>query len=257
MSYEEERFYLNSFAKVCPIRFEILEHRREDVPDFLVLVDKKIVGIEMTEYILPRSKRSLVFRENIIESAEKRYQELSANSTHSLTGSVYVNMRHDIDVVMKKERLKPVEIAARFARFVFEFKGQGETEDSYLHHLLLKEYGLEKVFYQIVVHHEPNLPLLIWHKTSHAYRSADLCHASTLQALKKSVMPKKEGKLSEYLKYCEECWLLIVGGGGADSPVRIGKEDVSETEKLSQRVFNDSLFEKIFFFDTRWIVNLK
>jgi hypothetical protein len=262
MTTEEEDFYFKLFAKTFSIPFEKWDRpprgQEDGQPDFFIHLGEKKVGIEMTQYVIPKIRRDIEFRNKIIDLAERKHNEMYATSAQALTGWIYVYMRRDIDEQMKKECLKQEDIAERLAQFVSKLEGGSKTKGPFQHYEDLQNHGLDDFFHEVTVHAEPTFSRLIWQNHNHAFRSADLSDGNVILNFKDYVDKNKETKAINYLKYCDECWLLVIGSvGGNYSPIRISKEDIPKTENKYQRVFDNSLFRRILFFDSRWVVNLK
>ncbi len=251
----EERFYFEQFKSLY--NKTLIEEKEDGTdpdpkPDFRIRLPstpKKIIGIELREFQFQEVRKNIEDRDKIIQLSEKFY--LGEKGVQYLRGLVMIDFNSRIDKAIKKKKIKNV-IASRIASCIQnEFSNHSQKEFSYSE---LRKYELEQFIDVMYMHGYPTHPDLFWSCLHEAFRSRSLLVPHIIEGMKE-VAADKEKNLSEYLKRCSECWLLIYGSPHY-SHVNL-REEVEETEQYYHTLFMESSFSKIFFFNSQKIVKLK
>jgi hypothetical protein len=195
-----EREYLNSFRFLCPdFPDGELEEDRE-APDFVVIANKKRIGIEVariykTDGSDKKSLQAIEATKEAITIAAKCYAESWRLSP------AYVALFFNLREPANKRSVE--NIALNVARVVREnMPPEGKSIE--VDYARGRRQG------------QPREVDLIWISRSYPYEhhewdwpEAGFVKSDAIQLFEERIR-EKSAKLSDYLRECDECWLLIV-----------------------------------------------
>lgn len=185
--------YFKSFQYFEPeIQSDSFTHGETQIPDFLVPVSDHVVGVEVTQLFKPNGRRDIEStKELILEEACRKAQEQELPPAHVM---LFFNLREPLDGVARSR------IADAVVRVVAEQMPVDSESIS-----LESVQGQPRVVDLIIINRIYNREIGLW-------RWID--EVSTVErdvaSLVKDAIAKKANKLSNYLNFCSECWLLIV-----------------------------------------------
>jgi hypothetical protein len=198
-----ERQLLEAFFAISGIAGQIEEER--EAPDFVVRVDDKQIGVELTEVFVPTSDNELPPKAKesralkIMDDARLHYEARGGKPLHVAVGfSPYT----DFNVL---NRALTAKVVAEFllAQDISEDRPQSWRPT--LHGPLPREINFIHAFG-------------VSNKAaSHWYSPQAGWIVPLTEAILQACVETKSGKLSKYQSVAMECWLVLVVAGGAPS----------------------------------------
>ena len=202
-------------------------------PDFLIKHDSGVLGIEHTQLFKitkhPNAPQALEsFRKQIVEAA-KKYCEKDIPP-------LFIEVWFDFNQVVPKNRKQEIkEISESLADFVKKWHQQNPSE-SFAHFRYPPE--IPSIF-QICITHAWNgkagLPYHLW-----TVEGPAVVHDFTIEKVQ-SCVNEKNARYEEYLKRCDECWLLIAVDRFRNS------QSFEVPDRINHRF--ESKFERVFYMD--------
>jgi hypothetical protein len=183
--------YFKSFQHLEPdIQSDNFNHGEKQIPDFLVSVNDRVVGVEVTQLFKPEGRRSVEsMQERILEEACRMAQEQKLPPAHV---TLFFNLFGTRDPTVHQIAKAVVSVVTK------HMPADGESVS------LERALGQPQVVDMININRVHRREIGRWEQIEFATVGRDV--ASLVDA----AIAKKANKLSSYLKFCSECWLLIV-----------------------------------------------
>jgi len=244
-----EKLHFEYFKECCKKLPSCIHIEHSDKPDFLCTHSGGVLGIEHRRLFKeararhPNAPQALEsFRQQIVESAQKRCEK----DIPPLFVQVWFNFRQ----VKPKNKKKEIErISSALAEFV---KKWHEENPSKFYESFKSPSDILPVFRMFITHAwngKTGLPYHLW-----VVEDTAVVQNLTTEKIQ-SRINEKNHRYEEYLKKCDECWLLVV--------VDVFKD--SQSFEISDKILNhkfESKFERVFYMDAShrkdlWELNIK
>jgi len=223
----EEMQVLEVFLSVNPIEGQIIKKTINQKPDVLIKTENNIIGIEITE---------IKNKEPKIEGRHRDIaKSIEAKLCLNFDGVVDINIIFPTIEISKKEK----DMVENNIIALIEYTLNEDKEDKNYYHLELNRG------------HSNIISIFIFRYTQS--KSNNCCarvHVHCVeagwqnkipQALVQSIIDIKNSKYSDYIKICNECWLLIYANP-------INKESHFDFKTIKVNRYN-SLFKRTFVMD--------
>jgi len=183
--------YFKSFQYFEPeIQSDSFKHGENQIPDFLVSVNDRVVGVEVTQLFKPEGRRDVEsMQERILEEACRMAQEQKLPPAHV---TLFFNLSGTRDPSACQIADAVVNVVAK------HMPADGESVS------LESVQGQPRVVDMININraYSHEIGRWAWIEVSTVGRDA--------ASLVKEVIAKKAEKFSSYRNSCSKCWLLIV-----------------------------------------------
>lgn len=221
-----ERYVCGIFLSALNIKGELFNNDIDKVPDVLIKFDGRIIGIEITEL------------KNMEPKIEGRQRELAKSIQSKLflnfDGSISINIVFPKIKISKidKKRIEAILIS----KIEETIKSDNMIKNDYF---LNVDIGLGiDVFIHIMKYIKEITESLA---KVHVHCVEAGCQNKNPESLIQNTIESKNLKYKEYIKYCDECWLLIFS-----NPINTeGHFDFSSIKKTNY----NSLFKRTFILD--------
>lgn len=222
-----ERYELEKFISNEDLKLRVYSIKNSETPDFIVNIDKRHISIEHTRLINPNLKEVERYREKIIKSAQKKFNEKYSVDLYVL-------------ITFKNVKLEGGRIAEK-----------NYTEEVF--NLIEKIYLNNKEF-EFSIHSKNNKYSATKHIESFSvYNTRKMNHWQHFGAWKvdwiekdwlKSIISKKETNIKNYPEKFEENWLLLVSNFGTKaSSNRTDFMDFSDIKSDFDKIFIHNFIE--------------
>lgn len=222
---QREKYLFNIFQEQYQT-FDDFKHA--DVPDFLVFNDSETLGIEFTEVYkqsirngkTPREDEAI--KERILNNAKRMCIKKN-------TPPLHVGVSFTKSIVKKREKVVTEELFKIVKNNCPAEHGTVTVDNNF-------DGDMPNEFYSIIISNITGAKRHFWDSVEASF--VDTNFSDQLQ----NRIDRKTERLSEYLKKCDRCWLVIVALGNNGSSFY---EYSMEMEKSSY----ESPFEKVFFME--------
>lgn len=226
-----ERKLLDEVRQIYPA-FPVGEIADNESPDFLIRKNTKIIGVELVDYIRGENKGESIERRNeVLWQKIANVAKKSFESKHNIPLMIHFhwNQRHFLrkseishlskDVVLLVENHIPAQLFEKIRIGADEIKGT----------------LLENVIPFITITRVRNEKQSLW-----GFISSGGIEVQTIEI--QHLIDKKSDKAQEYLRQCDEIWLIIVADGQYIS------SNIDLPEATTSNVYI-SLFEQVLIYD--------
>jgi hypothetical protein len=198
-----ERQLLDAFIQCSRIDAVITEER--EAPDFIVQIDGRRVGVELTELFVeddgnvvrPKARESLAAK--VVAEARRLYESRGGSPLH-----VSVGFLPNIDF----RKLERAATALTLAEFLL---GQDIPPNGHRSWGFNRNSPLPSVVHFVSAFSVPNLECAHWYAPQAGWI------APLTEAILQSSIETKAAKLASYRAVTSEIWLVLVAAGGAPS----------------------------------------
>jgi hypothetical protein len=203
-------------------------------PDFLVSGESHITGIEIVRYLRGQGKghggsadhRNESLRQQIADEAKQQFKS-------SRYDPLMVYFLWHSDRSLRKADVP--DLAASAANLVDQYAPQALFDSIRIAGTQLMETDLQVFLSSISVTRVRNKQQALW-------SSVDTGFVSVLASELQELIASKNAKVPDYLRTCDEVWLLIVAYGDRISSTAELQEDIQQANFRSQ-------FHRILFYD--------
>ncbi|CAA9287246.1 MAG: hypothetical protein AVDCRST_MAG93-3627 [uncultured Chloroflexia bacterium] len=231
-----ERYFVERFKAGFP-GFPDGDMKSSEEPDFLIQSPTQTIGIELTTFSRDRTRKGgssalkdVALRDKILIAAEEEYNSRSAVPILVTTWwNPSIRQRHPINVLAQS--------------FVDIIVPRIPSTTSQYSHVQWDDFSNTPMEHYLSV-------LLIDRlvgDTQTVFYSASGGGVGVSPQNLQDIINEKNGKVPEYLKKCEEVWLLIVAGYAAKREIPIAS-DISPDDDFFEHVF-ESAFSRVFLYD--------